>query len=252
MAFKEVFKNPTVKQVVFQLAFPNFFGMESKIGDYQLRIMGRLPKSALLIQNEIIIPINPNKDSKSENENRPRAKKIWQFKSQEEDVILNISSDSLEIISTKHKTYNNDTSDAKFRDIISFLVGEFLNLIPLFLISKIGLRYIDDCPIPEKLTKETFLEYYNSFINFSNVNQLEEIDVLDFTLISRSDGLFLRHRETLQKKPDGVFKYSMDFDGQMNNIKASTYLDQLDLIHQKIADLFQNVIKEPVIKIMNQ
>lgn len=38
MPINEVFVNPTVKQVIFQVKFPNLFFIESKIGDIQLKI----------------------------------------------------------------------------------------------------------------------------------------------------------------------------------------------------------------------
>jgi hypothetical protein len=43
----EVFPNPTVKQVVFQVKFPNLFYLENKIGDFQMKIMKDYPKSEL-------------------------------------------------------------------------------------------------------------------------------------------------------------------------------------------------------------
>jgi len=45
MQINEVFPNPTVKQVIFQIRFPNLFYLESKIGEYQLKIMQRFPES---------------------------------------------------------------------------------------------------------------------------------------------------------------------------------------------------------------
>ena len=44
----EIFPNPTVKQVVFQIVFPNLFYIENKIGELQLKIMTEFPESTLL------------------------------------------------------------------------------------------------------------------------------------------------------------------------------------------------------------
>lgn len=249
MAFKQVFKNPTVKQVAFQISFPNFFGMANKIGDYQLKVMEKLPKSSLLIENQILIA-STNPERRIENE--PQTKKIWQFKTLNEDVILNISSDSLEIQSKKHKTYNNAAGEVKFRETINFLVGELLKLIPLISFTRMGLRYVDDCPLPQPLNTGTFAEYYNSFINVSKIVNFDDVDVIDVTTLQRRNGINLRYRETLVRKPveERNLRYTMDFDGQMNDIPASSYLDKLDLIHTEIADLFESVIKQPVINIM--
>ena len=55
MAIDEVFQNPTVKQVIFQIRFPNLFYMESRIGDYQLKIMNDFPESSLLHRRGVLI-----------------------------------------------------------------------------------------------------------------------------------------------------------------------------------------------------
>ncbi len=248
MAIKEVFKNPTVRQVLFQIVYPSFFAIESKIGDYQLKIMERFPKSALLIQNRFLITQTINQ-SPIENQQRTQTKKIWQFKTQEEDVTVNISSDTLDIVSEKHKTYNNETSENKFRDSIQFVMGKFLEVIPLIMVSRVGLRYIDDCPLPDDLTKESFYEYYNSFINMSNIPDIKGVDLLDFTSVVRDSELILRYKETLQKVND-KYKFSLDFDGQISNFHASSYLSKTDAIHHTIANWYEKAIKEPVIKIM--
>jgi hypothetical protein len=44
MAIEEVFPNPTVKQVAFEIRFPNLFYLESKIGELQVKIMELLTR----------------------------------------------------------------------------------------------------------------------------------------------------------------------------------------------------------------
>ena len=55
MSINEVFPNPTVKQVIFQIRFPNLFYMENKIGDLQLKIMKEFPQSALILRRQILL-----------------------------------------------------------------------------------------------------------------------------------------------------------------------------------------------------
>ena len=249
MAITEVYKNPTVKQVIFQILFPNFFSMESKIGDYQIKIMEKFPISALLISNQFLLAQGPGIVIPTDKDQGFPTKKIWQFKTQEEDVILNITSDSLDITSLKHKTYNNSTSASKFRDTIEFVVDIFLKLIPLIKITKVGLRYLDDCPLPPELSITSFNQYYNSSINFYHIKDIKTVDLLVFNSTIKESGMTIIYRETLAKVAD-KHKYELDFDGQLNDIAASDYLVCADKIHQNIADWYENVIKEPVIKIM--
>ena len=48
----EIFSNPTVKKVIFQIRFPNLFFIENKIGDFQLKIMGMFPESKLIFRRD--------------------------------------------------------------------------------------------------------------------------------------------------------------------------------------------------------
>ena len=52
MAITEIFPYPTVKQVVFEIRFPNLFYIENKIGEFQTKIMKEFPESALLFQRK--------------------------------------------------------------------------------------------------------------------------------------------------------------------------------------------------------
>ena len=55
MAIDEVFPNPTVKQVVFQVRFPNLFSMETLVGEYQRRIMDQFPESKLMFSRHLVM-----------------------------------------------------------------------------------------------------------------------------------------------------------------------------------------------------
>ena len=50
MSLNEVFPNPLVKTVAFQIVFPSLFFLERRIGDFQVTIMKQFPTSHLLIQ----------------------------------------------------------------------------------------------------------------------------------------------------------------------------------------------------------
>ena len=72
-----------------------------------------------------------------------------------------MQTNSLSIVSQEHKTYNNPGTDKKFRDVIDFVVTNFFKTINVPIIKRIGLRYIDECPLPSK-DNETLKKLYNS------------------------------------------------------------------------------------------
>lgn len=234
MTINEVFPNPTAKQVVFQIRFPNLFYMENRIGDLQLKIMKEFPQSALLFRRQVVFAdIGP--EGKLENVpgdlDKEAGKKIWQFKS-EKNFQLNVLSDSLDITSEYHKTYNLEGGD-KFRDIIKFVLDRFFEVTSMPIINRIGLRYIDECPIPSK-DNSTFKSYYNSIFPLDRFN-LADINEMDFKTMIRKGDYYLRYIESLQKVED-EYKLFLDFDGFAENINPIDYLTVTDDLHTIILE----------------
>ena len=164
MGIKEIFSFPTVKQVIFQIRYPNLFIIENKIGEIQLRIMDRFTDSKLLHRRQLVFAdIGP--DGKLENIpeelDQTFSKKVWQFIC-EDKYNLNITSNSLAITSNIHKSYNRG-DDEKFRDIISYVLDHFFEVINIPIINRIGLRYIDEMPIFEKTNYNINLYYRSTF-----------------------------------------------------------------------------------------
>lgn len=243
MPINEIFPNPTVKQVIFQIRFPNLFFIENKIGDIQLKIMDKFPKSALLFQRELLL-VNLGPGMKLEDlpiEAEKGMKKIWQFVS-ENNVKLDITSDSLALNSEYHKTYNLGAGD-KFRDVISFTLGHFFEATKIPLINRIGLRYIDECPIPSK-DNETFKSYYNSTFPLDRYN-LADADEMLFKAKVRNGDYFFRYIESLELK-DNVYKLVLDFDGFAEKIKSEECLAVTDKLHDIILGEYEDKIKDPV------
>ena len=248
MAIKEVFKNPTVKQVIFQIRFPNLFYMESKIGDLQLKIMEMFPKSSLLYRRKLLFA-DMGPDAKPmdflDKDDSATGKKIWQFNS-DNDYKLNVLNDSLDITSEHHKTYNNEGAD-KFRDVIEFVLKHFFDITKIPIINRIGLRYIDECPVTKKDNK--FLqEYYNSVFPYNKFN-VSDTDAMDFAIVTKRKEFRLRYSESLKKSGE-EYKLILDFDGIAENIKSDSALEITDKLHDIIGDEFENSIKDPLIKFM--
>ena len=241
----EVFKKPTVEQVIFQIKFPNLFYLESKIGDIQVKIMDIFPESALLYRKELIInDLGQNVNIENLNKEN-KAEKIWQFNSNK-GYSLNILSNSLDITSKFHKTYNNENADSnKFRDVIEKVLKCFIETINIPYIQRVGLRYIDKCPIPN-IDLNSFKENYDSSFPFHRFN-LENSEFMEFRNVSQKNGLFLSYFESYQK---GNNKLTLDFDGFANEIKTEDCLITADKLHEMISLEYFKTIKEPIKKIM--
>lgn len=253
MASDEVFPNPTVKQVIFQIRFPNLFYMESKIGDYQMKIMNDFPQSSLLHSRGVLLanlgPAVRTIEIEDDDQRLNNIKKIWQFKSLE-GITLNVQTDSLDISSTVHKTYNNKSEARRFRDVIEKTVGGFLEITGIPIITRLGLRYLDDCPVPA-MENARFRDYYETTFPLERF-PLEDAIQLEFKSAVRKGAHFLTFKEVLVSKEEVGPVYSLDFDGYAKDIKAADYLNTADALHDLIAAEYKKALKEPVFAYMRK
>ena len=253
MSVNEIFPNPTLKQVIFQIRFSNLFSIENKIGDLQLKIMEEFPHSALVFRRQVVfVDAGPNAklEDVAKGLGDTSSKKVWQFKS-DKDVQLNVLSDSLDITSQHHKTYNLGEGD-KFRDTIKFVLKNFFKVIPILEIERVGLRYIDECPVPTKdgfIDDAKFKSYYNSSFPLRRF-KLSKVNEINFKAVVRKGKYNLRYSEFLTKNKKGEYKLILDFDGFTNNILKKDYLKVTDKLHEITSAEYKKTIKEPVYEYM--
>jgi len=246
MAIKEIFPNPTVKQVVFEIRFPNLFYIENKIGDLQIKIMKEFPKSNLLYRRQLLFAdLGP--EEKLEHIDEKFGKKIWQFES-EKKCKLSITSNSLNIVSEHHKTYSLNGAD-KFRDAIEFALKNFFEVTAIPLVTRVGLRYIDHCPLPTK-NNETFSSYYNSVFPIERFS-IADANEMFFRTVTRIGAFSLIYMESLQKV-ENEYKLILDFDGFAENVKSEDCLKVTDELHAIILAEYEKTIKEPVYEFMKR
>lgn len=174
-------------------------------------------------------------------------RKVWRFES-DKDFQLNVLTDSLDITSQYHKTYRLEGGD-KFRDTIKFVSDHFFEITSIPIINRIGLRYIDECPIPSK-DNSTFRSYYNSVFPLDRFD-LADADEMGFKTIVRKGEYYLRYIESLRKIED-EYKLILDFDGFAQDIASEDYLSVTDKLHDIISDEYERTIKEPVYEYMRQ
>jgi uncharacterized protein (TIGR04255 family) len=244
----EIFPNPTVKNVIFQIKFPNLFYLENKIGDLQLSIMKQFPQSSLILRKNIaFVNVGPEEKPVEIPASDREGVKIWQFKS-EKNLKLGITSDSLSISSEYHKTYNNKGGE-RFRDTIELVLHEFFKIAAIPVLKRIGLRYIDECPIPSK-DNETFRSYYNTTFPLDRFD-LKDADEMFFRTVIKKTNYYLCYMERLQKIGDD-YKLILDFDGFAHDITSEDYLKVTDDLHIIVAEEFEGSIKAPFYEYMRQ
>ncbi len=246
----EVFPNPTVKQVIFQIRFPPLFFLESRVGDLQVELMERFPKSELHIQRTVIFAQGAQKDlieqsSRQGDANDVGGPKIWKFRSGD-DVSVEVQQDSVTIITNKHKSYRSGAGC--FREVISFILERFHKVTPIPIVTRVGLRYVDECPIPEFNTTK-FAEYYETALPVVRFAIESSTEMAFRTVVSRGTNRQLRYQETVTQPATGP-KLVLDFDAFAESVKWDQVLSTADELHQIIRKEYEATIKEPVLAYM--
>lgn len=245
MTQNEIFPNPTVKQVIFAIQFPNLFFIESKIGELQMKIMNNFPESALIFQRSLMLAVGDEDKIDDFRQKIPQDQgvKVWKFENPSLGYQLTISSNSLGLVSSFHKTYNSQQSSNRFRDIISMVLSPFFELTNLPTINRVGLRYIDECPFGEK-TNDSFLAHFSSCIATNRFSLEDSVEHQNIAVVKRGE-YFLRYAEIYNSNTNPTL-LTLDFDGFANDVPSATCLDVTDKLHELIAEEYKATIKEPV------
>ncbi|TFH07472.1 MAG: TIGR04255 family protein [Candidatus Thorarchaeota archaeon] len=250
MTIKEVFSNPTVKQVIMQIKFPNLFYIESRMEDFEVRIMKEFPESSLVFHRSVLLAdIGPEgRLEKIPDQGGVPGKKMWQFKS-EKGYVVNVHTDNLAIVSDYHKTYNLGEGD-KFRDIIKMVLDAFFETMSIPLVTYVGLRYIDECPVISK-DDTVFRSWYNSAFPMDRFS-IADASAMEFVTTVKKGHFGLRYAESLKEISKGDYRLVLDFDGQAGRTESRDCLNVLDALHEIISEEYDKTIKEPVKNYMRQ
>ena len=251
MAISEVFPNPTVKEVHFKVHFPSLFFIDKLVGDFQLKIMKDFPLSKEILRRQLLIAdLGPEKkvEELSSIPGSEAIMRIWRFES-ETGVSVNLENGALGIHSPRHKTYKNQASKERFRDVIQQVLGSFLDVASIPEFSRLGIRYIDECPIPD-ISDEAYLAYFNTTFPLDRYS-IRDAESMQFFAIVNRDKYKLRFVESLNIK-NGNLSVVMDFDGFAQNVQSSSYIDVTDDLHEMISNEFELSIKGPVFEYMRK
>jgi uncharacterized protein (TIGR04255 family) len=251
MSSAEVFPNPLVKQVIFAIRFPNLFFLADRIGEFQIKVMKQFPKSSLLLRRPVVLTDEADTEKLEQMVTSLREKeagnRVWQFES-ERGVKLEVTSNLLALISTSHKSYRHG-QEACFREVVDSVTGQFYALTQLPVVNRIGLRYIDECPLL-KDTSEGFREHYSTVFPLDRF-PLEECAVMEYRVDVRRNIHNLRYVESLQGEGKNR-KLILDFDAWSENIEPSSTMEVTDQLHDIIWDEFNRTIKDPIREYMRK
>lgn len=234
----EVLKNPSVVEVVFEVRFPNLFYIAQKIGEYQLEIMDDFPKASQIIEQSVVIG---GAKANVSDENIEKPIPFWQFENKTGKTKIIIRSNRLNIISQEYKSYNHPEVDNRFRDLITKIVPTFLEKVPIKNFSRVGIRYIDYCPLEER-NNEYFETFYIPVINI-NKYKIEDI-VENHVLIRTKRGNYYLLFQCGIRQFEGKYQYYLDYDGYANDIGTDNFIVVTDDLQKMIKKEYYSNITE--------
>jgi uncharacterized protein (TIGR04255 family) len=130
-----------------------------------------------------------------------------------------------------------------------FVVNNFLEVVRVPIISRIGLRYIDEGPILKK-TKRSYKLCYNTSFALDRFN-IEDATEMDFKTVVKKGDCLLRYVESLRLIND-QYKVILDFDAYAENIDPKNYLEVTDNLYKLTSEEFERTIKNPIYNYMKE
>lgn len=233
----EVFPNSPLIEVAFEVRFPNLFYINQKIGEFQLDIIDDFPKSSQVFTQPFILGEKNEVISDKDNVN---AIPSWRFENETGKTKIMVYSNKLNIISKEYKSYNHP-SNKNFRNLVTKILSIFAKTVPIKKFSRLGIRYIDHCPL-ERLDNKYFRNYYNPIFNIDKYKVEDIIDNLFIINIKREQYNLLFQCGI--KKLDVGYKYIMDYDGYATDIEASTCITTTDDLRRLIKNEFLSNITD--------
>ena len=129
------------------------------------------------------------------------------------------------------------------------MLNSFFEVTQIPIVKRIGLRYIDECPIPEK-TNKAFKEYYKTTFPLARF-KFEDAKEMRFRTVVKRGDYFLTFVESLSATNDAC-KLILDFDGFGENIGPADCLKVLDRLHDLISKEYNKSLKAPVYEYMRK
>ena len=241
----ELFPYPTVKEVDFEIRYPILFSIENKIGDFQQLILNEFPEAQQVFEKVFSGAVSIAKESGID-ERPEMARKLWLFKSGTGHEVR-ISSNSLVIFSTQHKTYDNINAPTRFRDVIESVTTNFFKIVNIPVIRRVGLRYIDHIPLPTK-DNATLERLYHSSLPYERF-PIQDVASMCSEVRTTKGNHRLVYKEALTQV-NGKETIILDFDGFEEKILSTELLRVADELHSIIKTEYFNIIGAPVLAYM--
>lgn len=241
----EILARPTVETVIAEFRFPHLLVIEQRMADLQLALLEKFLELRVQFQFNVLIG-DPTRLSGPESlppqirQQAAATSKFWEFDSKEGEI-LRIATNSLSLTSTAHKTYNHDGGGKKFRDLIEYSLSRFLSVVKVPFFERIGLRYIDGCPLERD--NAAFERWFNVELPIDRYPLPSVEEMFSATRAKVGDSFLFR--QVMIPKPQARDKFVIDYDAYQVSIPTEQALSTLDRLHDVILAEYGKDITQP-------
>ncbi|MBD3405657.1 MAG: TIGR04255 family protein [Candidatus Lokiarchaeota archaeon] len=214
--YDETFPINFLTSVTFEVRFDPLLAIQQKVPTFQEKIRGKYPGLGKGVSFSIGLPFQESPESIQ-----------WEFSTKDKTSHIRLSMDRLIFVTKEYKNYS------EFRENYTFAFNEFTKTTKLQNFNRLGLRYINEIPLPhENNVIEYILKRFNPIISRSRIEEDAPITFQTEYRVRHDEGLVtLRNNLSFE---DGIPKYIIDIDGYSVEVMTS---NQIETISEKLHNL---------------
>jgi uncharacterized protein (TIGR04255 family) len=234
-------QQPPLSEVVFEINFPRLFAVEDRIADYQQRVLETYPESG----DEFVLHLPPavaiGKAPKPEGSLTPV--RSFVFKNKANSRIVRVSVVHFNLIVSDYLHFED------YKGALLAALKPAVEIFQLSRVERVGLRYINRIPIPQKQASATYRDYVRSPID-SRVFEPHQINsfLTEVSLdLGNNKNLTIRSGLLPAQGDSETRKYLVDLDCSSPEgvaLSGRAISDLLDDYHESIESEFKRAMTD--------
>ncbi|MCH7869656.1 MAG: TIGR04255 family protein [Myxococcales bacterium] len=215
------FERNFIRTAACELRFPALLKLDS---DPPIKIQQALRKEYPIYEIGASLDIGPAGVDRS---------KIHRFVSKRKDWIVGLSSHSIVLVTTNYQNFE------KFRERLQFLIDRAVPELDTDFFTRVGLRYVNQIPIPESTDWSELGELINRDLIAPLIDGVYGlIGPSENTVRGRTEVGGYSFRHGMKPNPDKSTCYELDFDWYTENVSVDDTIELVSIFNEKNFQFF--------------
>lgn len=228
----EVFPRPAVREVAFEIRFAPRFRVNAELWKLQDQLVDQYPEAS--VEPVMFQPSGPILN-------------VNVFQNQSTGKVIKVSQENFVIASTRYTCFED------FKDEVVKRTEDFRAAFGLTMVSRVGLRYVNNVPLPPGSLSTSLLRFVRPFVDFDRVG----IDTVE-QFVSEIRARHNEHEVTIRGAllpplDDGRRMYILDIDCHSAGPQSADRIPHLlDVFHETAQRFFLDHITEELKGVMRR